>query len=224
MDGTCSRLIATLVTAAVLALPRGASAQGAVTTDISGGIGIPAGDLAGAVDVGPAFTIGLNFPVREELSLRAEGGADLFRGKDDLSAVVDGTRVGSFEGPDVSHARLSVGLVLHAVAPEAGARGLWLDADVGAGIDVLTTETFREQTGPSRVTTIDESTAYFGMKGGADLGYAFSETVAAFVAVDAHLAFADEADWQELVDFGLDPFGSVWSFPLQVGLKFHFQP
>lgn len=224
MRQSCTFAITVLVAASVFALPWGATAQEAITTDFSGGIGVPAGDLGDAVDAGPAFTIGLNVPIHDVVSIRAEGGADFFRGKDALTAVVDGTTFGTFEGPDITHARLNAGVVLHAITPEEEDRGLWVDADVGGGIAVLTTETFRRQTGPNRVTTIDESNLYFGLKGGLDLGYRFHESVSAFLAGDAHLALADEDDWQEYRDLQVDPFGSVLSFPFQAGLRFHFRP
>lgn len=215
-----SFVIAALAAATLALLPRGTAAQQEITTDFTGGVTIPTGDISDAVDVGPAFTVGLNLRVHDRVSIRAEGGADFLLGKDGLSStgITD-----TFEGPDITQTRLDAGIVLHAVTPEDG-RGAWVNADVAGGVHILSTERFERQTGPAQVTRIDVSSAYLGASGGIDVGYQFHESVSAFVGGDVELTFADEDDFANYADLGITPFESVVTFPLQAGLKFHFQP
>lgn len=213
-----SFVIAALAAATLALLPRGAAAQQAITTDFAGGVAVPSGDVSDAVDLGPAFTVGVNFQVHDMISIRAEGGADFWSGKDDLVATN-----GVFEGPNITHTRLNAGLVLHAVQPD-GDTGAWVDLDAGAGYHILTSERFERQTSGPDVTVIDVSTGYLGAKGGLKVGYKFTDQVSAFAGGDVNLTFADEEDWAEYADLNVDPFSSVMSIPVQAGLTFHFQP
>ena len=212
-----SFVIAALAVATLALLPRGTAAQQEITVDFAGGIAVPTGDISDAVDAGPAFTIGLDLPVHEIVSIRVGGGADFWSGKeiDNGFAVLD--------GPDLTHTRLNAGIVLHAVEPTDD-QGAWVDADIGGSYNVVTTERFERQTGPNDVTEIDISSGYIGAKGGVSVGYKFSDQVSAFVGGDVHLTFADEDDFADYSDLGVEPPSSIVSIPLQAGLKFHFQP
>lgn len=213
-------LALTVLAAGALALaPQGLLAQQEITTDFSGGAAIPGGDLSDAVKLGPGFTIGLGFRVHDRVSIRAEGGADIFAGED-FSTVTEPT----FEGPDLTVTRLDAGLVLHAITAEQ-TDGFWVDADVGAGVHILTSDRFERQILANQVTIIDVSKAYFGAKGGLTFGYRFTDQVSAFVGGDAYLTMADTEDTASYNDIpGVAPLETLWTFPVTAGLKFHFQP
>lgn len=213
-------LALTVFAAAAVALaPQGVLAQQEITTDFSGGVAIPAGDVSDAVKLGPGFIIGLNFRVHDRVSIRAEGGADIWQGED-FSTATEPT----FEGPDLTLTRLDGGLVFHVVSADQS-DGFWVTADVGAGVHILTSDRFERQIRANDVTIIDVSSAYFGAKGGLDFGYQFTDQVSAFVAGDAYLTMADEEDTAGYVDVpGVAPFETLWSLPITAGLKFHFQP
>lgn len=213
-----SFVIAALAVATLALLPRGTAAQQEITVDFAGGIAVPTGDVSDVVDVGPAFTVGLNLPVHDAVSIRVGGGADFWTGKDDLVG-----EIGTFEGPNLTHTRLNAGIALHAVKADDD-QGAWVDVDIGGAYNIITSERFERQTGPGDVTIIDLSEGYIGAKGGVDVGYKFSDQVSAFVGGDVHLTFADEEDSAGYADLGVEPFESVISIPLQAGLKFHFQP
>lgn len=219
MKNVRSLAVAAFAAAAVALAPQSVMAQQEITTDFSGGIAIPAGDVSDAVKVGPGFTVGLNFRVHDRVSIRAEGGADLWQGEDFST-----TTEPSFEGPDLTVTRLDAGLVFHALTPDQ-TDGFWVDADVGAGVHILTSDRFERQIRENRVTILDVSSAYFGAKGGLDFGYRFTDQISAFVGGDAYLTLADEEDTDGYSDIpGVSPLETIWSFPVTAGLKFHFQP
>lgn len=214
-----SLALAVLAAAALALAPQSVMAQQEITTDFGGGAAIPAGDLGDAVKLGPGFTIGLNFRVHDRVSIRAEGGADIYPGEQ-FSTVTQPT----FEGPDLTITRLDAGLVFHPITAEQTG-GFWVTADAGAGLHILTSGRFEQDILPNQVTIIDVSSASFGAKGGLDFGYQFTDQVSAFVAGDAYLTMADEQETQGYQDFpGVSPLETLWSFPVTAGLKFHFQP
>lgn len=215
-----SLALAAFAAAALALAPHSALAQQEITTDLGGGVAIPGGDMSDAVKLAPAFTVGLNFRVHDRVSIRAEGGADLYPGEEFSTPTNP-----SFVGPDLTLTRLDAGLVFHALTAEQ-TEGFWVDADVGAGVHILTSDRFEQNVraalGP---TIIDISTAYFGAKGGLDFGYRFTDQISAFVGGDAYLTMADEEDTAGYAAFpGVSPMETIWSFPVTAGLKFHFQP
>lgn len=211
--------LAVLAAAAVALAPQSVVAQQEITLDVSGGASVPAGDIGDAVKLGPGFTLGVNFRVHDRVSIRTEGGADIYPGEDFSTATAP-----AFEGPDLTVTRLDAGLVFHALGAEE-TNGAWVTADVGAGVHILTSSRFERDILPSDVTIIDVSSAYFGAKGGLDVGYQFTDQVSAFAAGDAYLTMADEQDTLGYRDFpGVSPLETIWSFPITAGLKFHFQP
>lgn len=216
-----SLALAVFAAAAVALAPQSVLAQQEITMDLGAGVAVPGGDLSDVVKIGPGFTVGINFRVHDRVSIRAEGGADIWPGED-FSTVTEP----SFEGPDLTVTRLDGGLVLHALTTDQ-TDGFWVTADVGAGVHILTSSRFERQIlgDPAQVTILDVSSAYFGAKGGLDLGYQFSDQVSAFVGGDAYLTMADEEDTVGYEDFpGVSPLETLWSFPVTAGLKFHFQP
>lgn len=72
---------------------------------------------------------------------------------------------------------------------------------------------------------------YFTAYGGSELGYELSETVTIYTSGRAYLAFADEGDtvvFAERSSTGrspaaVEPFESVWSFPVTVGVRLRLQ-
>lgn len=223
MNHVRSFVIAVLAAAALMLVPRAADAQQAITTDLEGGIAVPAGDVSDAVDPGPAFTLGFNFRVHDMISIRAEGGTDLYGVKD----IADPTGAQeSIPGPDMTMTRLDVGLVFHAVQPDMGG-GFWVDADVGGGYHILTTDDYSIQVSDTGLETdLDLSDGYLGAKGGLTLGYDFTDAVSAFVGGDAYLVPADAEDLEPFSDLDEVDDGpeSHLSFPVQAGLRLHFQP
>lgn len=214
-----SLALAALVAAALALAPPSAVAQQEITTDFAGGVAVPAGDLSDAVKLGPGFTIGVNFRVHDRVSIRTEGGADIFAGESFSSSANP-----AFEGPDLTLTRLDAGLVFHGLSAEE-TDGPWVTVDVGAGVHILTSDRFERQVLPAQVTIIDVSSLYFGAKGGLDVGYRFTDQVSAFVAGDAYLTMADERDTRGYQDIpGVSPMETLWTFPVTAGLKFHFQP
>lgn len=219
MKNVHSLAIAALAAAALALAPQSVLAQQEITLDLGGGVAIPAGDISDAVKTGPGFTLGLDFRVHDRVSIRGEGGADIWQGET-FSTVTEP----SFVGPDLTITRLNGGLKFHALTAEE-TDGFWVTADVGAGVHILTSDRFERQIQPIGVTIIDVSSAYFGAKGGLDFGYQFTDQVSGFVAGDAYLTFADEEDTARYSDIpGVDPLDTIWSFPITAGLKLHFQP
>lgn len=226
MNHVRSFVLAVLAGAALMLVPRAAHAQQAITVDFSGGIAVPGGDLSDFAGAGPGFTAGVNFRVHDMISIRTEGGADIFSTED----FADPTGLQSqLEGPDVTLTRLDVGLILHAVQPSMDS-GLWVDADIGGGYHIITTDNFEFQSGPTRTTSIDVSEGYLGAKGGLTVGYHFSDAVSAFVGGDAYLVPGDEEDLSGFGDLqaedgsALEAPETLWSFPVQAGFRLHFQP
>lgn len=226
MNHVRSFVLAVLAGAALMLVPQSAHAQQAITTDFEGGISVPSGDLSDFVESGWAFTAAVNFRVHDMISIRTEGGADLY--SPETFADQTGTQ-GPFEGPDVTLTRLDVGVIFHAVQPSMSS-GFWVDADVGGGYHILTTNSFEFQSGPTQTTLIDVSQGYFGAKGGLTLGYHFTDAVSAFVGGDAYLVPGDAEDLRKFGDLqaedrtDLQAPETIWSFPIQAGLRLHFQP
>lgn len=221
MNHVRSFVIAVLAGAALMLVPRAVDAQQAITTDFEGGIAVPAGDLADIVDPGPGFTAGLNFQIHDRISIRAEGGADLYKVADISDPTVSGATTA---GPDMTLTRLDLGLIFHAVSAEESG-GVWVDADVGGGYHIITTDNY-ELALPVDVLSVDLSSGYLGAKGGLTVGYRFHDSISAFVGGDAYLVPLDTDDFSDFTDF--DEIDSVpethWSFPVQAGLRLHFQP
>ncbi len=221
MNHVRSSVLAVLAGAALMLVPQTADAQQGITTDFEAGIGIPNGDMADVVDPGPAFTVGVNFRVHDRVSIRAEGGADLYKVTEVADLTVDGE---TLDGPDVTTTRLDLGLIFHAVQPGMGG-GFWADIDVGGGYHILTTDRYEIVT-PTDVETLDLSQGYLGAKGGLTLGYNFSDAVSAFVGGDAYLVPGDAQDLETFAEFDeIDEAPETHlSIPVQAGLRFHFQP
>lgn len=228
MNHLRSFVFAVLAGAALMLVPQSAHAQQAITTDFGAGISVPGGDLSDFVESGWGFTAAVDFRVHDMISIRTEGGADLYS-QDTFADQTGNPSIQNIEGPDVTLTRLNVGLVFHAVQPSMSS-GFWVDADLGGGYHILTTDSFEFQSGPTQTTVIDVSKGYFGAKGGLTLGYHFTDAVSAFVGGDAYLVPGDEED---LAGFGdlqaedgsaLQAPETIWSFPVQAGLRFHFQP
>lgn len=229
MNHVRSFVLAVLAAAALMLVPQTAHAQQAITADFEGGVAVPSGDLSDFVGTGWGFTVGVNFPVHDMISIRTEGGADLYT-TETFPEITGTPDVSTIEGPDVTLTRLDVGLIFHVVQPTMGS-GFWVDADLGGGYHIITTNNFEFQSGPAQTESIDISQGYLGAKGGLTFGYHFTDAVSAFVGGDAYLVPGDEADLQGFGELdGVENGGSlqapetIWSFPVQAGLRLHFQP
>lgn len=208
--------IAVLACLAAVFVPRDAAAQDAVQLDFRGGVSIPAGDLSTFVDPSPGFTIGVNVPVTERVSLRFDGGADIYSGGE-----VDGSLIAS-DGPDMSIARFMGGAAFHLV--EATDESPFLvDANLGAGIGVLTAGRREFSLADGGVAIVDMTSAYFAGEGGLLLGYQIADQVDVFVSGQAILTLADEEDTAELGQLTTEGAPeSLWSLPISAGLRFTF--
>lgn len=208
-------LAVTMVTASV-------DAQEAITVDFSGGVGIPAGDLADFQDKGPAFEVGANFRVNPRFSLRASGGADLLQGSD----IADPFDPALLNAPltDFTAIHLNGGGVYHAL-PD----GPWnVDVNAGAGITVLTSPRQDLSTVGGGTATIDLSELALDVTAGLDIGYMISEQVEFFVGADGHYFLLDE-DSENMsalnsVAPNLEAPSSGLTVPVSGGVRFHFEP
>lgn len=208
----------TLVAAlAAVLLPRGLTAQQPVQLDFRGGISVPGGDLSNFVGVSPGFTIGVDYPVHERISLRVDGGADIFSGDDIEGSLVSADR----DGPDLSVTRFTGGAVFHVLADDDNP--LVVDANLGGGVGILTSSRTEYSLPGGGVAIVDLSEVYFTGEGGLLFGYRLGEQVSAFVSAQAYLTLADEEDTSQvglITDEGAPE--TLWSFPLSAGLKFSF--
>lgn len=221
MNHLRSFVFAALAGAALALVPQALQAQ-EITTDFEGGVAVASGDFTDAVKMGPALTVGVNFPVHERFSIRLEGGADLYGSEDIADPTEDGA---TLVGPEIRQTRLDVGVQVHALTMEQTG-GLWADVDVGGGYHILTTDNYEFQTGPTDVEFIDLSAGYLGAKGGVTVGYRLADAVSAFVAGDAYLTPGDAQELESLTELEEVDDGAEkhWSFPVQAGLRLHFQP
>lgn len=214
-----SRTVVFVVLAAVTALllPRGLSAQGEVQIDFRGGLAVPVGDLGNFVDPSPGFTIGVNVPLVEHVSLRFDGGADIYGGGD-----IDGSVVGEdVDGPDLTLTRFTAGAIAHLVRPEDSP--FLVDANLGGGVGILTSNRTEFSIPNGGVAIVDLGEAYFTGAGGVLLGYVISDQVDVFVSGQAFLTLADDEDTQSMGFLTTEGAPeTLWSFPFSVGLKFNF--
>lgn len=198
-------------------LPQSLTAQDRVSLDFRGGLSIPAGDLSTFVDASPGFTVGVDVPVHERVSIRVDGGADLYTGGEIENPVV----AAGTEGADLSLVRFTGGAAVHLIRAE-DSRFL-VDGNVGAGVGILTSERREFSLGGGDVAIVDLSETYLTGQGGLLLGYRLSEQVSVFASGQAFLTLADEEDTFSLGLLTTDgPPENLWSFPVSVGLKFDF--
>lgn len=208
------------LTLLVAAPKAGATQEKPVNIDFRGGIGLPVGDLGDAADPGPAFNVGVNFGVAERVSVRLEGGAELYPGAVDLEEEFqEGINPLSI---DLIH--LHGGLRYHAVRQADG----WF-VDLGAGAGVTNLHIPRVDAGVGNTTVILEvSELYLSANGGGTVGYQISEDVSVFLDGQAYLTFGEEEDTEDLVTIlnaaGADvsAFSTSVSLPVTAGVRLHF--
>lgn len=195
-----------------------------LTVEVRGGGSLPASDDGGfreAVDPGGSFGVGASYAVHPRFNLRVDGDVEFLPG-DELAA----TAGASF--PDQRLWHYNAGLEVEVLPPTTYP---WkLTANLGVGATTLSADEFTVN-GQSR----DISDTNFALNGAVRAGYALTNTTDVFVAVQGYRTFVDESDTEALVALneapfasgrptdGLrDPYRSAWTFPMQLGLRFHF--
>lgn len=207
-------ILAAGAAALFLLVPEPAAGQepGTIGITAGAGVGIPVGSLGDVSDPGPAFLFATDYGVSRGLALRGSVGAEVF---ESVSSV-------GGEGPTVRLFRLTVGPSL-ALATPTGGTGFRLGVHGGLGGTAFTAGRTLVGTG-SDVRAIDFTEVYLALDGGVDAGYAFSESISAYVSAGASLSFADEADTEvfTFLDPSVEPFSTLVSVPITAGVRLDF--
>lgn len=212
--------LACLAALLTFTIPRPATAQQSVSVDFRGGIGIPTGALKDVEKIGPAFTVGLDIGIMPRIALRASGGAEIYSGTGLSTGVT---------GPNMTLTHFNGGLLFHLTPPESPSR-FTADVNVGGGVTILTSNRRPYsviENGTAGTVIIDYSNLYPAVNAGVTLGYALSSQAEAFVSGQGNLTFVKQT--QDILNLALiapeaSALNKMFSFPVTVGLKFHFQP
>lgn len=215
---TFGTVTALAVAVALIPLDTPAQAQmagdtGKWSVDARGGIAVPAGDLADAVDVGPTFGLGVAYRIHPRVSIRVDGDLDIYSGADVA------TTVGELELPDLNLWHYNAGVAVELTEP--GASPWDVTVNLGAGATTFDGDAFTTS-GGATVEGITET--YFTGNGGLKIGYDVHESVNLYAGGQWYLAFTDEEDTAALTDGTLqtEGFDTASSLPLTLGVKVKF--
>lgn len=168
------------------------------STDFHGGVAVPGGDLSDVADAGVTLGAGVAYFLNPRFALRLDGNVDFLQGKDEQPGA-----------PTIRAWHYTGGFEVHLTEPSDP--GLSFVFDLGAGGMTFNSDEFAGQR--FRDTN-------FQVKGGARVGVNVSPVVNLFVGGAARMIMANEDANQNLSNFyGVEPFETVWTFPLEGGLR-----
>lgn len=206
-----------ILTSLLLAAPA-TGQERPIQIDFLGGFAQPVGDLADAADLGPSFTIGVNYLVTPRFGIRFDGGADLLDGTDALDPSLGQNSL------EIDLVRLHGGGIFSLLPPESPWR---LDVNGGAGATVFSVPEIEGGLG-NRAVNVDISEVYFSAAGGLDIGYRISERLSVFVDGRITVTLADEEDTDEISDLlatvgeTVEPLETIYTVPVTGGVRLSF--
>lgn len=168
------------------------------STDVRGGVAVAGGDLGDVADAGVTLGAGVAYFLNPRFALRLDGNVDFLQGRDEQPGA-----------PTIRAWHYTGGFEVHLTEPSDP--GLSFVFDLGAGGMYFHSDEFNGQR--FRDTN-------FQVKGGARVGVNVSPVVNLFVGGAARMIMANEEGNQDLSAFyGVEPFETVWTFPLEGGLR-----
>ena len=209
------RLVGALAGLALLAAaPATAAAQSVdspVTIDPRAGIGFPVGDLADTHQAGFAGGLGIAYKLTPHIGVR---------GDFDLMVLDDESpQFGVVLAPTLTVIHYHAGLEFDFAKPEFQEFPLSFRWSLGAG----GTSMSADRNFPDDVD-VDFSGTYPSINTGMKIGYQVSPMMDLFLGGQMFLTFADEEEIAELVKrSGTQPFGTVWTAPVTLGVNVTFQ-
>lgn len=208
-----------LLVACVVSAEIAPAQEGTVTLDFRGGGTVPAGELSDLLKTSASFGVGINVPLIDGVDVRAQGGADLYRGRPIVSGVGSGRDVA-----DLTLTHLRLGPSVDLLGSESGAFGV--DVYALGGITAASSDRQDYGTGDGGIVRVDLATVWPLATGGARIGYRVNPRVNVFVSGEVNYIFADRAETAEYTRLGPigapDGFGAQASFPVSVGVELLF--
>ncbi len=209
----CVALLAALALIAVGTQP--ATAQdgdyGQISVDPRAGVGFPVGDLAMTHQAGFSGGLGVAYKFHPNIGIR---------GDFDLAVLDDESpQFGVVLAPTLTMVHFNGGVEFDFPRPDWQNFPLSFRWNIGAG----GTSMSASRDFPDEVD-VDFSGTYPSVNSGVKVGYAITPDVDLFVGGQMYLTFADEVEMAELLKrTGIEPFGTVWSAPVTLGVKASFQ-
>lgn len=217
--------IAALSLALSLVLAAGLPAQETpLQFDATGGLGLPAGDLADVADAGPAFGVAFGVGLTENFFLRLRGGAELYDGVD-LGGPTGNEGINDL---DLHLIHFQAGGLYYLLPRDRNDSPVSLAVEGAVGATNLDVPRVATSVGTDALE-IEISELYLSTALGVSLGFAVHDQVDLFLEGRGHVVFGDEDDTSDMiqaVDDVLDePVGSLdtmWSVPVTAGVRLHF--
>ena len=204
--------MAALALLAAVAAPAAAQEDYApFSVDPRAGVAFPIGDLADTHEFGFSGGMGLAVKVHPNVALRGDFEVSVL---DDESP-----QFGTVLAPTLTMTHFYGGLEFDFGPPDFQHTPLSFRWNLGAGgVSMSASRDF--PTGQD----VDFSQTYPSVNSGAKIGYRFSRSVELFLGGQIFLTFADDQEMAELVKRVPDrePYGTVWSAPVTLGLKASF--
>lgn len=183
------------------------------SVDPRAGVGFAVGDLADSHEVGFSGGLGVAYKVHPNIAVR---------GDFDISVLDDESpQFGLVLAPTLTMVHYYAGLEFDFGPPDFQDLPLSFRWNVGGGGTSMSASRDFPDDGPD----IDFSETYPSVNSGVKIGYRFNRSIELFVGGQLFLTFADEAEIAELVQRvpQKEPYGTVWSAPVTLGLKASFQ-
>lgn len=184
---------------------------GQISVDPRAGVGFPVGDLATTHQAGFSGGLGVAYKFHPNIGIR---------GDFDLAVLDDESpQFGVVLAPTLTMVHFNGGVEFDFPRPDWQNFPLSFRWNVGAG----GTSMSASRDFPDEVD-VDFSGTYPSVNSGVKVGYRITPDVDIFVGGQMYLTFADEVEIAELVKrTGIEPFGTVWSAPVTLGVKASFQ-
>lgn len=212
--GRVGALAALAALAIVLAGVGPAAAQtyeGEASIDPRLGVAFPVGDLAETHSVGFSGGLGISYKFHPHIAVR---------GDFDISVLDDESpQFGVVLAPTLTMIHYGAGLEFDFPPPDYQDFPLTFRWNVGAG----GTSMSASRDFPAG-EDVDFSATYPSVNSGIKIGYSVTPSVDIFLGGQMHLIFADSEEIVELVKrSSVEPYGTVWSAPVTLGVKAAFQ-